>query len=127
MENLTPLAAIRRECAKRCMTGGLKEVKNCSVEECAIWKYRMGKMPEGKVLHRPLAAIREYCLACAGSPEWVRTCSGRYDDKRECSLHSFRLGKNQAYAGRKPPAGGERTRFRAGHGRKALIPRTEQL
>lgn len=38
----SPLKSIRAKCLD-CCCGQVSEVKNCQIEQCALWKYRMGK------------------------------------------------------------------------------------
>jgi hypothetical protein len=42
--SLTPMRAIRRRCLD-CCNWQEKEVRNCQVETCALWPFRMGKRP----------------------------------------------------------------------------------
>lgn len=41
----SPLKAIRKNCIA-CASGSLKEVRFCSVVECPLWSFRLGKRPE---------------------------------------------------------------------------------
>lgn len=41
---LTPIKAIRAKCID-CCCGDKKEVRECSITECSIWPYRLGKRP----------------------------------------------------------------------------------
>lgn len=45
MEVLTPIKAIRAKCID-CSCGSLREVRECRLEECSLWPYRMGKRPK---------------------------------------------------------------------------------
>jgi hypothetical protein len=47
MKNLTPLKAIRQNCIS-CCSGSTKEVKNCFIDTCTLFPYRMGKNPKRK-------------------------------------------------------------------------------
>lgn len=38
----TPLAAIKAKC-KECCCGVIEEVKQCTMKDCALWQYRLGK------------------------------------------------------------------------------------
>lgn len=38
----SPLKSIRAKCLD-CCCGQASEVKNCQIERCPLWKYRMGK------------------------------------------------------------------------------------
>lgn len=44
MKVLTPIKAIRAKCID-CCCGDKKEVRECSITDCPIWLYRMGKRP----------------------------------------------------------------------------------
>lgn len=44
MEILTPIKAIRAKCLD-CCCDDKKVVKECTVESCPLWPYRMGKRP----------------------------------------------------------------------------------
>lgn len=45
MKTLTPMKAIRAKCVE-CSGGVLKEVRECRVQSCPIWPYRMGTRPK---------------------------------------------------------------------------------
>jgi len=40
----TPIKAIRANCLE-CMCGSYKEVRECHIEDCPLWPYRLGKRP----------------------------------------------------------------------------------
>lgn len=42
---LTPIKAIRQHC-KECCCGQVKEIKLCSIKECPLHPYRMGRRPK---------------------------------------------------------------------------------
>jgi hypothetical protein len=42
---LTPIKAIRAKCLD-CTCYQPKEVRECPITECALWRYRMGKRPK---------------------------------------------------------------------------------
>jgi hypothetical protein len=46
---LTPMKAIRQKCLQ-CCCGQLKEVRECAVQTCALWPYRMGRRPKKQTL-----------------------------------------------------------------------------
>ena len=46
MRRLTPLQAIKKYCKESCCAMDLKSWKYCTVENCALYPYRMGKRPE---------------------------------------------------------------------------------
>ena len=41
----TPIKAIRKKCID-CCNGQYKEIKNCTVINCALYPYRMGRRPD---------------------------------------------------------------------------------
>ena len=41
---ITPMKAIRQKCMG-CMCGTAQEIKACSIIDCALWKFRLGKRP----------------------------------------------------------------------------------
>lgn len=41
----TPIQAIRAKCMD-CSCGQRKEVRLCTIPDCALWPYRMGKRPQ---------------------------------------------------------------------------------
>jgi copper oxidase (laccase) domain-containing protein len=43
---LTPMKAIRRKC-RDCCCDQVKEIQLCTVTNCALWPYRMGRRPRG--------------------------------------------------------------------------------
>lgn len=43
-DDLTPLQAIRQYCVERCQSSP-SEVRKCTIVECPLWPYRMGKNP----------------------------------------------------------------------------------
>ncbi|MCK5235663.1 MAG: hypothetical protein KAR06_01655 [Deltaproteobacteria bacterium] len=42
---LTPMKAIRAKCLE-CCCGSYKEVTDCELKECALWRLRSGKRPK---------------------------------------------------------------------------------
>ncbi|MDW7651754.1 MAG: hypothetical protein SCK29_07185 [Bacillota bacterium] len=44
MKRLTPIKAIRQQCLD-CSGGQRAEVRECPVDACTLWPYRMGKNP----------------------------------------------------------------------------------
>ena len=44
MKTLRPLKAIRAKCLD-CSGGSQAEVRNCDIEDCPLWPYRMGHNP----------------------------------------------------------------------------------
>jgi hypothetical protein len=45
MKRLTPMKAIRAKCLD-CTCQQPKEVRLCTVSQCPLWPYRMGKRPK---------------------------------------------------------------------------------
>ena len=45
MKLLTPIKAIRAKCLD-CCCDQLSEVRQCPVEACSLWPYRLGKRPK---------------------------------------------------------------------------------
>lgn len=41
----TPMKAIRAKCID-CCCGDMKEIRECTIEKCPLWPYRMGHRPE---------------------------------------------------------------------------------
>ena len=95
----SPLGAIRVFCLE-CQGQSSPAVTACADTSCPVYSYRLGeKLPAG--VHRPLPAIRNYCLKyCQSgeSSEEVKICQGNkpVDPKAQglCPLFPFRLGKN---------------------------------
>ena len=46
-ETLTPMKAIRKKCLD-CVCGSSKEVKLCPCDDCPLYVYRTGRMPNRK-------------------------------------------------------------------------------
>lgn len=44
MSKLTPIKAIRLKCLD-CCGGSRVEVRECELEDCSLWEYRMGRRP----------------------------------------------------------------------------------
>jgi len=44
MKHLTPIKAIRQKCLD-CCCDSAKEVKECNIPNCSLYKFRMGKNP----------------------------------------------------------------------------------
>lgn len=42
--NVTPLKQIRKKCID-CCCGYKPEVRNCTIQHCDLWPYRMGRRP----------------------------------------------------------------------------------
>ena len=46
--SLTPMKAIRAKCIE-CCCGNMAEVKECTITDCALYDFRMGKNPNIKL------------------------------------------------------------------------------
>jgi hypothetical protein len=44
IKELTPMKAIRQKCME-CSNWQYSEVRDCHIEDCALWPYRMGRNP----------------------------------------------------------------------------------
>lgn len=47
MKNLTPIKAIRKHCLE-CSSGSPGEVKDCIINDCPLYPFRLGKNPNRK-------------------------------------------------------------------------------
>ncbi len=47
MKTLSPIKAIRKNCLE-CCNESPKEVKECTLENCPLFRYRLGKNPNRK-------------------------------------------------------------------------------
>ena len=45
----TPIKSIRKKCLD-CCCGQLKEVRNCTVIDCALYPYRFGRRPDKAIV-----------------------------------------------------------------------------
>lgn len=45
-KHLTPIQAIKKKCKEDCCAGDMDSWKNCSVLNCPLWAYRLGKRPK---------------------------------------------------------------------------------
>lgn len=83
---MTPVQAIRAKCID-CSAGERGEVKNCTMKDCPLYPYRMGKRP--KVAgSTPMKAIRRHCLDCCnGQSNEVRLCPSKW-----CPVWELRSG-----------------------------------
>jgi hypothetical protein len=43
---MTPIKSIKKYCKESCCAGDLKSWKECSVENCPLFRYRLGKRPK---------------------------------------------------------------------------------
>lgn len=90
VERLTPVKAIRKYCIVECCQNQLKEVRQCTADQCSLKPYRLGKRKvTPKPVKTPVKAIRAKCLDCHGmSRKKVRNC-----DLRACPLFLYRMGR----------------------------------
>ena len=115
MKTTTPVNSIRKYCIWCCI-GSAKEIRHCTVYECPLYAYRMGKKldlpvllklnPEGEkeenkrqilsILHlTPVKAIRKKCKYCAVFElEPIRKC-----EHTDCDLFAYRMGTNPSRKG----------------------------
>jgi hypothetical protein len=50
MAKRTPIKAIRAKCLE-CSNDQVKEVRECTIEKCPLYEYRMGKRPkDGEII-----------------------------------------------------------------------------
>ncbi len=94
MRKVSALEAIRRFCVQ-CEGDSPTSVTECLYKACPFYAYRMGvALPAGK--HRPLKAIRTYCLEeCqAGNQGQVEGCQGDTAAAGPCPAFPFRFGKS---------------------------------
>jgi len=88
-KSLTPLRAIRAFCLDCCSVTSA-EVRNCIIESCALYPYRLGRRPKGLTTSTPLKSIRKRCFACGeGTAHDIAEC--KIDD---CPIFYYRFGKN---------------------------------
>ena len=84
---LTPMKAIRARCLD-CSGFSVKEVRECTHDECALHQYRFGHRPSQKAELTPMRAIRKHCLECCnGSSHEVKLCPAE-----NCPLQAYRSG-----------------------------------
>jgi len=78
--------AIRERCLD-CSAGSTKDVAECSLTDCALFPFRIGRGKQNPKVRDK--AIRSYCLwCCTGQPSEVRLCPSS-----DCSLHPFRQAR----------------------------------
>ena len=58
MKNLTPVKSIRVKCLD-CCAGQASEVRNCEINECSLFPFRMGKNPNRKGMGRKLELVSQ--------------------------------------------------------------------
>lgn len=84
---MTPMKAIRARCLD-CSGGSQKEVRECPIDWCPLYEYRLGHRPKEKTL-TPMRAIRAHCIACCdGNIREPSLCTAI-----KCPLYAYKLGK----------------------------------
>jgi len=78
---LTPLRAIRKICLE-CCYGSRKEIADCPIKDCPLYKYRNGRK------RAKISIIRRYCRGCAENSNDIRDC-----DRFGCPAWAFRGGR----------------------------------
>ena len=100
MDASSPLRAIRAMCLE-CVGYVSDEVKNCTITDCPLYPFRLGRSVKGK---SRLNAIKQHCRECmGGSSHLVAGCpSGPQMDRSDsgCSVFEFRFGKNPKLKGK---------------------------
>lgn len=80
----TPHKSIRARCMD-CVAGYHGEIRNCDIDDCPLWPYRMGEKPRSC-----LKVIRAKCIwCCEGHIREATLCPAE-----GCPLHPYRDGKN---------------------------------
>lgn len=83
---LSPVKSIRKFCMW-CGKDSFEEIKLCSIDDCPIWVYRLGRRPKAK--STPVKSIKAKCLDCSGfEREEARNCTFT-----DCALYPYRKGK----------------------------------
>jgi len=90
----TPLTAIRAYCLW-CCGNSSREVELCPSTDCALYFYRLGKIPAG-ASRRLLKVIRSRCLECVDGPGEVTRCAAHeaFAGQPPCPLWLYRFGRN---------------------------------
>ena len=88
----SPLASIRAFCVW-CMGGQPSEVVVCPSDNCALYLYRIGIIPEG-VSRSLTRVIKAKCADC--KPEGAADCNAfqAYEIHPPCPCWPFRMGRN---------------------------------
>jgi hypothetical protein len=76
--------AIKLKCYD-CSGFSFDAVKNCNLENCELYDYRLGKKP--KSIGARNTAIKEHCAKCVGSVRLVKDCV-----TKTCPLYPHRVG-----------------------------------
>jgi hypothetical protein len=78
--------AIRYYC-QECVGFNYQEVVDCTMRECPLFPYRLGKIPKEKTAQDRSKAIRNHCLeCCSGDTDYISNCPSSL-----CPVHPFRL------------------------------------
>lgn len=76
---------------RECVGFIYSEVVSCTMKECPLFPYRLGKMPDGKSAHDRSKAIKNHCLECCGGDwDYLKQCPSIL-----CPTHPFRLPGNR--------------------------------
>lgn len=92
--------AIKYYCLE-CMGFIHAEVEVCTMPECPLFPYRLGKLPKNKTAEDRKKDIRRHCLeCCSGDSEYIFNCPSLM-----CPVHPFRLPKHKTDLTNLIPAG----------------------
>jgi hypothetical protein len=76
-----------KKCCLECVGFIYSEMKNCTMPECPIFPYRLGKSPEGMTPQNRAKAIRLHCMeCCSDDKKYINECPAG-----SCALHPYRL------------------------------------
>ncbi len=83
------LPRIIRKICLWCQGQSWKMVCECACTECALHAMRIVESAEPQLLFR---SLKDFCLACAGSPEEVASCTANQavGGQGPCPMHSIR-------------------------------------
>lgn len=84
------LTRVVRGLCLRCQGRSWRQVRGCAEAACSLHAVRIGEGDAGLG-----AAVRAFCLACAGSEEDVATCSAHvpFRGQRPCPAYPYRLAR----------------------------------
>jgi hypothetical protein len=57
-KSITPTRAIRIHCID-CSGGSMADARNCEIETCPLWPYRMGKNPRSLQTNEPAGHVHD--------------------------------------------------------------------
>lgn len=94
-DRLTRIQAIRAKCLE-CSNDSRKEIRECPIQTCPLYPFRMGKRPSrAEAKFTASKAIRKECLECyCGNKVGVRECK-----RGDCTLWIYRMGYEVDYNG----------------------------